>query len=125
MSASSSSSSATLRVLKDIRTVLRIKKQFPSFRLLFQTTLSTSRESSSGTSLPNLNPVINDDQGNLRKQLLSIIRMYNDNVKNEEEIKTLRSALSSYAELLTRFVLVRRYQYDMILLSLTGIFFSF
>ena len=110
MSAASSSSSATIRVIRDIRTILRIKKKFPSFRLPFPITMSTSPTSSSGVSIPNLNPVNNDDQNgdtkNLRHDLLSVIRMHSDNIKSEEEMKVLRSALSSYAELLSRFVCI-------------------
>ena len=100
--------SSSLRVLKDIRTILRIKKEFPSFCLPTLSSAKTPQSSSSeDVSIPNLNPVIEDsakrNAKNLRHELISVIRMHSGSNKSEEELKTLRSALSSYAELLIRF----------------------
>ena len=114
MSAAASSSSIPARVLKDIRTILRIKKAFPSFRIPLPTSVSSSSSSttSSSFSVASTSDISipgaggdadNKKMRNLRHELMAVIRMHSDSNVNDEKKEALRAALSSYAELLSRY----------------------
>ena len=97
MSAAASSSSIPARVLKDIRTILRIKKAFPSFRIPLPTSVSSSSSSTTssssfsiastaGISIPGAGgDADNKKMRNLRHELMAVIRMHSDSNVNDEK----------------------------------------